>query len=60
MDIAAMSVVLNNSQLRMESSLAMMNHTKQLAQQQGEQLIEMLEQSSAPHPTHGKTIDVSV
>lgn len=55
-----MSIVLNNSQLRMDASLAVMNHTKQLAQQQGEQLVEMLEQSTAPHPTHGKVIDISV
>jgi len=62
MDIAKMSIVLNNHQLRQNASLAMMNHTKQLLQQQGDQLVEMLEQSttSAPHPTHGNVIDVSV
>lgn len=61
LDTAAMSIVLNNSQLRLDASLAMMNQTKEIAQQQGEQFVEMLEKSvAAPHPTHGNIIDVSV
>lgn len=62
MDIAAMSIILNHNQLRMDASLAVMNQTKQLVQQQGEQLVEMLEQSTAqaPHPTHGGLFDTSI
>lgn len=62
MDIAAMSVVMANSQLRTDASLAMMANVKDLMQQQGQQLTEMLSQSvpQAQHPTLGKSVDISL
>jgi hypothetical protein len=61
-DIAAMSVVMSNSQLRSDASLAVMANVKNLMQQQGNQLNEMLNQSvsNAPHPTLGKSVDIQL
>jgi hypothetical protein len=62
MDIAAMSVIMAHQQIRTDASVAIMNNVKDLVQQQGRQLIEMLEQSGspAPHPSLGKTIDIKL
>ncbi|MFS0674987.1 YjfB family protein [Ornithinibacillus sp. 179-J 7C1 HS] len=62
MDIAAMSVVMANSQVRSEASLQVIANIKDLMQQQGAQLTEMLSQSTpqAPHPTLGKSVDISL
>lgn len=62
MDIAAMSVVMANHQVRSDASLAVMNNVKQMLEQQGQQLVDMLEQTSspAPHPTLGKVIDTKI
>jgi Putative motility protein len=62
MDIAGMSVVMANSQLRSQASLAVMVNMKNLMQQQGNQLTEMLQKSvgEAPHPTLGKSVDIQV
>ncbi len=60
MDIAAMSVVSSNQQVRADASLAVMKNAKGLMEQQGQQLIEMMQtpQASAPHPSLGSSIDV--
>lgn len=60
MDIAALSVVMANHQVRTDASLAVMNQVKGLIEGQGEQLVEMLNSSktSAPHPTLGSNIDL--
>ena len=42
MDIAAMSVVMANHQVRADASLAVMNNVKDMLEQQGQQLVEML------------------
>ncbi|MEN2767326.1 YjfB family protein [Ornithinibacillus xuwenensis] len=62
MDIAAMSVVMSNSQLRSDASLAIMANVKNLMQQQGNQLTEMLNQSvpQVSHPTLGKSVDIQI
>lgn len=62
MDVAAMSVMLHNQQLQADAGLKVMSKAKNLMEQQGEQLVEMLQTSEAttPHPTSGKSIDVSV
>ncbi|MUK89688.1 putative motility protein [Ornithinibacillus sp. L9] len=61
MDIAAMSVVMNQAQVRSDASLAVMGNVKDLMEQQGAQLKEMLQQSvSAPHPSLGKQLDIQV
>jgi hypothetical protein len=56
MDIAALSVVMANSQVRSDASLAMMANIKNLMNQQGNQLTDMLSKSvaDAPHPTLGR------
>lgn len=51
MDIAAMSIVMANTQVRRDASLAVMK-------QQGGQITGMLESASVPHPTLGNKIDV--
>lgn len=62
MDIAAMSVVMANSKVRSDASLAIMANIKNLMQQQGNQMTEMLNQSvaNAPHPTLGNSVDIKL
>lgn len=62
MDVAAMSVVMANQQARADASMAVMNQVKGLLHQQGEQLVDMLQQSGTevPHPTLGQTIDIKL
>lgn len=61
MDIAAMSIVKAQNQVQLAASLKMMANVKDLVNQQGEHLIEMLQTSSpAPHPTLGSKIDIQV
>lgn len=62
MDIAAMSVVMANHQVRADASLAVMSNVKDMLEQQGQQLVEMLQQtsSSVPHPSLGNIIDVKL
>ena len=62
MDIAAMSVVMANHQVRADASLAVMNNVKNVLEQQGQQLVEMLQgtTSSAQHPSLGNIIDISI
>lgn len=60
MDIASLSMAMANQQVRSDASLAIMNNVKRVAEQQGGQLVEMLQQS-APTPSHpslGNRIDV--
>lgn len=60
MDIAAMSVVMAGNNLRSDASIAVMDNAKDVMEQQGEQLLDMLQQSGtkAPHPTLGNTVDI--
>lgn len=62
MDIAAMSVAMANQQVKADASLAVMNNVKDVLEQQGEQLIEMLKATEipAPHPTLGHSIDLHI
>lgn len=62
MDIAALSVVMANSQVRSDAGLAVMANVKNLMQQQGAQLSEMLQQSApqVPHPTLGNKVDIEI
>ncbi|HLS09903.1 YjfB family protein [Lentibacillus sp.] len=63
MDVAAASVVMANQQVRADASLAVMKNAKNTAEQQGQQLIEMLNQSQVPsasHPTLGKAVDIKL
>lgn len=59
MDIAAMSVVHANHQVRSDASLAMMKKVMDTFEGQNEALINMLDSTGvpAPHPTTGMNID---
>ncbi|SFE10417.1 Putative motility protein [Lentibacillus persicus] len=61
MDVAAMSVAMSQQQVRSEASLSVMKNVKEVAEQQGSQLVKMLNQSQGgtpPHPSIGNAIDV--
>lgn len=60
MDIAALSMAMTNQQTRSSAGMATMNNVKDVMEQQGAQLVEMLEQSAqtAPHPSLGKAVDL--
>lgn len=60
MDIAALSMAMKQQQLQTNASMAIMNKSKQVAEQDGEQLINMLEQSMPTHPTLGRSVDISL
>lgn len=62
MDIAAVSIGINNQHVHADASLKVMSKAKNVMEQQGEQLMEMLQTSQAnvPHPNLGNAIDVSV
>lgn len=60
MDIAALSTILSQSQLKTDASFAIMNKTKELMQNQGEQLAELIEKSTVPHPHLGHRVDLKV
>jgi len=58
-----MSTAMSQANVRMEASLAVMDQVKDFAELQGEQLIEMMQQTTklpVQHPTLGQTIDMSV
>ncbi|MGM8211389.1 YjfB family protein [Virgibacillus sp. W0430] len=59
MDIAAMSILMANQNVRINAQTAVLTHAKQHAQQQGNQIVEMLQQSApkVEHPSLGKTVD---
>jgi len=60
MDIAALSVVSANKQIRSNASLAVMDNIMEVAEQQGIQVMEMLQESSVPHPTLGSQTDLKL
>lgn len=62
MDIAAMSVVMANQQVKADASLAVMSNVKDILEQQGQDLVDMLQSAEmpAPHPTMGHLIDIHI
>lgn len=56
MDIAKLSIMMSQSQLKQQASISVMKKTMDHAEMQSEQMIRMLEQSVQPHL--GGTIDV--
>lgn len=60
MDIAALSVAKSQASVAQAASLQVMSMTKDMAQQQGQQMAEMLKSASAPHPNLGRSLDISV
>lgn len=57
MDIAALSITMNQVNLMQNVSLAVTKQAMDMQQQNTEQLVEMLD---APHPTAGHIIDIQV
>lgn len=64
MDIAALSVVMANQQLKADASIAVMNHAKNFAEQQGQQLVDMLKNAptttTLSHPSLGTQFDFKI
>lgn len=62
MDIAALSIGLANHQVRSDAGVAMMRNVMQTMEQQGLDLINLLQTSpvSAKHPSLGNAIDVKL
>jgi len=61
LDIAAMSIAMNQAQVKQQASLSVMKSAMSTAEVNGQALIDMLESSSvpqAPHPNLGTKIDV--
>ncbi|GGH41533.1 hypothetical protein GCM10008014_01080 [Paenibacillus silvae] len=60
MDIAALSMGMSQASVAQTASLQVMSMAKDMAQQQGEQMVEMLKSVPAPHPNLGGSLDISV
>lgn len=60
MDIAALSMAMSQASVVQSASLQVMSITKDMAQQQGQQMKEMLKSVPAPHPNLGGSLDLSV
>ena len=58
MDIAKLSILMSQSQIKHQASLSVMKKTMDTAELQSEQMIRMLEMSVQPHL--GGQIDVKV
>ncbi|MCB5238678.1 YjfB family protein [Niallia alba] len=57
MDIAALSIGMNQATLSQNVSIALTKKAMDTVEQNSDQLIKMLE---ASHPTLGKSVDISV
>lgn len=60
MDIAALSMAMSQVSVAQSASLQVMSMSKDMAEQQGQQLTEMLKSVPAPHPNLGGSLDISV
>lgn len=63
MDIAAMSIALNQGKVQQQAALSVMKQSMDLSKLQGEGLEKLMasaEMPQAPHPQLGHTIDVKV
>lgn len=60
MDIAALSMAMANQHVRSNAGIAVMDNSMKMMEQQGQGLVQMLQQESpvAPHPSLGKQIDL--
>ncbi len=61
LDIAAMSMAMNQAQVKQQASLSVMKSAMTTAEQDGAALIDMLSSSGvsqAPHPNLGAQIDI--
>ena len=58
MDIAALSIVMSTNQIAQSTSIAVMDNIKDVAEQQGSRLLEMMQETIPEHPTMGNQIDI--
>ncbi|MCP3032896.1 YjfB family protein [Halobacillus sp. A1] len=58
MDIAAVSMAMSQVGVQQQTSLAVMDKVKDQTEEKGADMIEMLSESAAPHPSKGLQIDV--
>ncbi|MBM7701438.1 YjfB family protein [Metabacillus iocasae] len=61
MDIAALSIALNQTNIQNQSSLSMMKMTMDVSKQNGNSMIELLQSNTlpqAPHPYAGQKLDL--
>ncbi|MFC4404941.1 YjfB family protein [Gracilibacillus xinjiangensis] len=56
MDIAAMSVIMSQAQVKQQASISLLDKAMNTSEQQSNQMIKMLEQAIQPHL--GSTVDV--
>jgi galactitol-specific phosphotransferase system IIB component len=60
MDIAALSVAMSSTRFVQNASIAVMDNIKNVAEQQGSQLLDMMQESLPEHPTLGNQIDIKL
>ncbi len=58
MDIASLSTSLSQNSLSQAVGIKLLSLSKDMAEQQGQQMADMIKQ--APHPTLGSTLDLRV
>lgn len=58
MDIAALSVSMSQSSLQQQAGVAVASLAMNASKQQGSQLVNLMNQSTPPHPTLGHSIDL--
>jgi len=61
MDVAAMSIVMNQASLKQDASIAVMKNVMSLAEDNNNALMEMMQTpvgAKAPHPYLGNHIDI--
>lgn len=57
MDIAALSMAMSTSNLQQQSNIAIMDKVKEQAEDKGNQMVDMLQQSVS-HPNLGNRVDL--
>ena len=60
MDIAALSISLNEVQLMQQVSIAVTQQSMEMQQQQSTQIVEAMQTVNVQHPTLGNAIDISI
>lgn len=60
MDIAALSMAMSQASVAQAASIQVMSMTKDMAQEEGQQMAEMLKSVPAPHPNLGGSLDISI
>lgn len=58
LDIAALSIAMNQAQVKQQASVSVMKSAMSTAEEDGDALIKILETATPPHPEIGTTIDI--